>query len=374
MDNPLLIGLATGAVFLLAFLLIDPPGHRNLYANRWLAVFAATFGCAMLEIFLHTLHINHVYYPVVDIAEVARFLSAPALYLSIASFVSPERRFGRAELLHLLPFVFISIYMTPHMLTGQNFAIDSPTVTRVVFTIARAILPLQTVVYWALSYRKLQLHQRNIRQVVSSTEAVDLRWLRNFLFVLAGVILLWLNLAFFEIEWIGSVTPLLYLVAIYFLSYFALRQREVYAFSPASREEIQSLVVETAAKPARQKRVGDAAFDHLKTRLEELMQTQKPYLDPALSLPLLAGKLGVSVHELSYLINEAYDENFFAFVNRYRVEEAKRLLLSETLEKLNILGVAYEAGFNSKTTFNTTFKKLTGESPTDFVKSVRKFA
>ncbi|SDE45604.1 Helix-turn-helix domain-containing protein [Dyadobacter soli] len=368
MNNPLLIGLATGAAFLLAFLLIDPPGHRNLYANRWLAIFAATLGCAMLEIFLHNLDLQHDYRVLADLAEVSRFLSAPALYLSIACFVSPERRFRRIELLHLLPFVLFLLLIMTHMISGRNVEINLA-VAKLFFGIIGITLPLQTVVYWALSYGKLRVHQRNIREVVSSTDLVDLRWLQKLLWVLAGVICLWLNLAFFELPGVARLTPFLYLVAIYFLSYFALRQGEVYAFSKESRQEIQSLVVETAGKPARQKRVDDAVFDDLKTRLEELMQSQKPYLDPALSLPSLAGKLGISVHELSYVVNEAYEENFFAFVNRYRVTEAKRLLLSDAFEKLNILGVAYESGFNSKTTFNTTFKKLTGQSPTDFVRS-----
>ncbi len=99
------------------------------------------------------------------------------------------------------------------------------------------------------------------------------------------------------------------------------------------------------------------------------MQYEKVYLDNELSLPQLSEKMSISPQDLSYLINEACGENFFSFINRHRVEEAKRLLLSEKYDQLNILGIAYQAGFNSKTTFNTTFKKQVGLSPSDFVKT-----
>jgi AraC-like DNA-binding protein len=75
-----------------------------------------------------------------------------------------------------------------------------------------------------------------------------------------------------------------------------------------------------------------------------------------------------SCNETSFVINELYQDNFYNFINKYRIEEAKRLLLSDKYNQLNILGIAYESGFNSKTTFNTTFKKHVGCSPSEFVK------
>lgn len=76
--------------------------------------------------------------------------------------------------------------------------------------------------------------------------------------------------------------------------------------------------------------------------------------------------MGLSVHELSALINEGFGENFAQFVNRHRVEESKTLLLSEKCAHLSMVGIAFEAGFNSKTAFNTAFKKLVGVSPTAY--------
>jgi AraC-like DNA-binding protein len=73
---------------------------------------------------------------------------------------------------------------------------------------------------------------------------------------------------------------------------------------------------------------------------------------------------------MSYLINSGFGENFFQFINKYRVERAKELLNIDKLSKYSILGIAFESGFNSKTTFNTTFKKFTNQTPSEYLKRV----
>ncbi|WP_353485333.1 helix-turn-helix domain-containing protein, partial [Haliscomenobacter sp.] len=105
-----------------------------------------------------------------------------------------------------------------------------------------------------------------------------------------------------------------------------------------------------------------------KEQLRLLLEEQKPYLDPELSLPKLAEMMACSTHELSHLINQGFERNFYQLINGYRVEESKRLLVNEQLLHLNILAIGFEAGFNSKTTFNTTFKNQTGMSPLEYRK------
>ena len=102
------------------------------------------------------------------------------------------------------------------------------------------------------------------------------------------------------------------------------------------------------------------------------MEKDKLFLDNDLNLPTVAEKLGISIHETSFLINDTTKDNFYNFINKYRVEEAKKLLTSSKIETLNILGIAYAAGFNSKTAFNTAFKKWVGVSPTNYIKELKK--
>jgi AraC-like DNA-binding protein len=371
MSDPLLIGLTTGGAFLLAFLLFTK--HINVKANRWLGVFVFTLACAMLEIFLHNLNIKNNHRGILSLIEASRFLSAPTLYLSVSFFTSANKKVDFRVLWHFFLFLAVTMLLLPNMLTGENFRFPNQLTASIVLTFFKIALPAQTVIYWGLSYLRLNRHQQNIEQVSSSTDDIDLSWLKYFLWILAAVVLIWLNLAIFNFTFLFDITPFLYLISVYFLAYFALKQKEIYPFTKPDLREVDIVISsKTNAKTEKQKRLTESQTVALKEKLEQLMGSDKVYLNNELSLPALAQKMEISIHELSYLINDVYGENFFSFVNRYRIEEAKRLLLSDEFEKLNILGIAYEAGFNSKTTFNTAFKKSTGQSPSEFAQRGRK--
>jgi AraC-like DNA-binding protein len=96
------------------------------------------------------------------------------------------------------------------------------------------------------------------------------------------------------------------------------------------------------------------------------MEKDKLYQEPELTLQTLSDKLGVQSYQVSQAINEGLKKSFYELVNGYRVEEAKRLLLDPKNENYTILSVGFEAGFNSKTTFNTVFKRFTGFTPSEF--------
>jgi AraC-like DNA-binding protein len=369
MDDPLLIGLTTGSAFLLTFLLFNHPKGNNVNANRWLGVFMCTFALSMLEILIHNLGLQNKHQAAASLLEMSRFLSAPALYLSVVFFTSPGKTFSRKMLWHFVPFLFIFLFQLPRMLTGANLVIPDRLLSRAIFTIFVATFPIQAISYGIICYIKLQRHQRNIRLLASSTEAIDLSWLSKFLLVVATVILIWLNLAFFNVQKMIIYTPALYLSSVYFLAYFSLKQKEIYAYPNDTLKELSVIIQAPESKTEKQKRLSESQIKYLREKLEHLMRYEQIYLNNELSLPALAGKMEISVHELSYLINDVYGENFFSFVNRFRVEKAKELLLALDSNKLNMLGVAFESGFNSKTSFNTSFKKLTGMSPTEFLKS-----
>jgi AraC-like DNA-binding protein len=364
------MGLTTGSAFLLSFLLFNHPRNTNREANRWLGFAIATIGMAMLEILIHALTLQRQYQQVLGLIEASRFLTAPALYVSILFFTTPNRTFTRKDFWHFVPFGVFLLFMTKLVLTGSNWQFNREA-AGIIFPVLRAALPLQTILYWFFSYRRLRQHPRNLEQITASTQAIDLAWMKHFLLVLALVILVWFNLAFFNFAPLYDFTPLLYLLSIYLLAYFSLRQPEIYPFAPAELKQLEPILAPAPAGTAKEKRLSDRQVAYLKDKLEQLMGQDKVYLDNALSLPLLAQKAGVSVHELSHLINEAYGENFYAFVNRHRIEEAKRLLRSEKYAHLTMLGIAHQAGFNSKTTFNTAFKKWTGQSPSEFVQTLK---
>jgi adenylate cyclase len=103
-------------------------------------------------------------------------------------------------------------------------------------------------------------------------------------------------------------------------------------------------------------------------RLMEHISAHKPYLDPDLSLRGLAEQIGIHPNHLSWILNQSIGKNFNEFINQYRLEAFKSIALEQKNNKLSIEGLAYESGFNSKTVFNTFFKKETGLTPSQYLK------
>ena len=116
--------------------------------------------------------------------------------------------------------------------------------------------------------------------------------------------------------------------------------------------------------------------DKKETELQEqilcYMEAEKPYLDAKLSLGSLAEKLDVSSHQLSKIINDDFQKNFNDFINTYRIEEFKRIIISGEHPNLTLISYGYMVGFNSKSSFNRSFKRITGKTPGDFFSSVQK--
>jgi AraC-like DNA-binding protein len=153
------------------------------------------------------------------------------------------------------------------------------------------------------------------------------------------------------------VVPVFVTVVVFLLGALGLRQPEI--FVPPITEE------EKGEKYQKSALTSEKRAEYL-ARLADIMQKQKPHRDPELTLPGLAGILAVPAHQLSQLLNETVGQSFFDFVNRERVEEAKRLLNAPSHKSYTILAIATEAGFNSKTAFNAAFKRYAGMTPSAF--------
>lgn len=110
----------------------------------------------------------------------------------------------------------------------------------------------------------------------------------------------------------------------------------------------------------------DALFNDLDQKLSSYIVDEKPYLNASLSLNELAKKIGTNEKYLSIFINTRYGVNFATFINSYRLEEAKKMLLSNDFKQYTIESIANKSGFNSKSSFNSLFKKQVGMTPTDF--------
>ncbi|NJN34724.1 MAG: helix-turn-helix transcriptional regulator [Saprospiraceae bacterium] len=164
------------------------------------------------------------------------------------------------------------------------------------------------------------------------------------------------------------LTSIVLFVSIYVIAFFALRQTEIYPFEEADKNKIIELFEQADAENQskndleyavfdKKKLISDEKFEAMKAQLLAYMEKERPYLDSELSLVKLSQFLGTSTHILSYVINTGFSESFYQFVNKYRIEEAQKLLIDPKMSHLSLLGIGFEVGFNSKSVFNAVFKK-----------------
>jgi len=350
--------LIFGALFLLSFILISNPLKVNIRANRWFGMFLLLWASYWIDELVYV--ITGVKPQINSLVPIAllQFLTPVVFFTSISFFTNPAIRISKKGLWHLgLPLVYLIALLLKQKLGGQFYALQL------------TLILVNALFYTIVSLLRIRKHQRNIQQFASSTQEINLNWLE---YIIYAIIVLTLgigvfNLVFFELP-LNVFMNGVVLVIVFFIAYNSLKQDEIFPRDDQGKSELISLSeIEKVEEPKRQL-VSDDKVNEVKLLLNDLMENKELYLDSDLNLIKLAKQLHVSSHQLSYIINRGYNENFFQFVNRFRVEKAKRMLTDNKNDKLSILGVAFESGFSSKTSFNTTFKKMTALTPSEYKK------
>src|SRR5690606_17967728 len=215
---------------------------------------------------------------------------------------------------------------------------------------------------------KIKKHQRIVERIHSNLEDIDLRWIKYIIYSFIGsALLLVVYNLFTSGETLNVYINFMFLGVVYLVAFHSVRQKEIYPRGMELDREVNQNDDQTGElSNVRAKLVPDDQLIPLMEKLTALMHEQKLYLDSDLNLLKLADQMQISTHHLSYLINTGFNENFFTFINRHRVEKAKELLQDPSYDHLNILVIGHESGFNSKTSFNTTFKKMTHSTPTEY--------
>ncbi len=217
------------------------------------------------------------------------------------------------------------------------------------------------------------------RKKAEQSKQKNLTWLRNFTLLMLsfgffGLIVFFLKLPQIYIDLIPVTTAILYFGIIY--KYInstkeIVRVREVEVIREVETVKIVETII---APPAETKsryansNLTDELVHQMNFALNEVMVTDKPFLDPDLHLNQLASKINFTSHQLSQLLNQYHEKNFSDYINQYRVEEAKSKLMEQSSLKMEVLGM--ECGFKTKTTFNASFKKHTGMTPSEYKKAI----
>jgi AraC-like DNA-binding protein len=210
----------------------------------------------------------------------------------------------------------------------------------------------QLLIYGLLCYRLLMRHKRITRDLLSNLESRQLLWVQQLL-VGAGLLFgIWVVSD--ESNRSQLMLGFTLLTFSYWIAYQALQQES--SFAHIATETVLPIIEE---EPAVRYRNSSFTEEHLQTAIKEIesyMSERKPYLDGDLTLTSLAKQLNINPNQLSQILNEGLNENFYRYINRYRVKESKLLLINPAFAHFNILGIAYQAGFSTKSTFTRHLK------------------
>ena len=357
--NSYIVIIIYGSLALLSFLLIVNPLRVNRKANIWFGIFLFLWSTFWIEEIIGLTSINFLNITSLITLRFCQFLTPIIFYYGIVYYTNPEFKFKKKDLKYiLLPIIFLFGLIVEQINKENNLI-------RILLNI---LMIVQALYFTLFSYVKIKYHKKRIQLFSSNTSEIDLDWLEN---IIVALVVLSIFIGLYNMLFISTnlniYANIVSVVIIFFVAYNTLKQKEIFLLN----ENQRNLIIETIqeANIEKQKVIPDNDLEKLKSKLSQLMDNQQPFLNAELSLKRLAELINITPHQLSYVINAGFNENFFLFVNRYRVEKVKELLLDKEKNHLSIMGIAFESGFNSKTSFNTTFKKISSQTPSEFKKS-----
>lgn len=235
-------------------------------------------------------------------------------------------------------------------------------------------LAISGLIYFVWNLVLLRNHRENIVDLFSFTERINLKWLDYvvysylILFVLASFLIFGsIHFQLFPLKSAFALVGILLSLMLLAFGFYGFRQTSIF-----SNTEVSKRLSTTDTPKASYSKSGlDAErIEKLAKTLSNHMEIERPYLNEELNLQLLSAECNLQQAHLSQVLNQHFKMNFYDFVNQYRVEEAKKRLRSSDFDHLSVLGVAFECGFKSKSSFNRYFKKYTRVSPSEFKKKL----
>lgn len=301
----------------------------------------------------------------------AYWLESVLLLFYVRSLIYKDFRLKKTDLLYLLPFVLYLFYEANNWYlldTNTKLAIlngyhieEEPFYTRFINLFRECFRTFCGI----LCLLELRHYQKKIKDNFADIEEVDLTWLKvliiGFLIIRVQAVLVTLGYmtsidlhVSIDYPILGQLSNFMVMFLISFLIFFSLGVSKLFNG------------IDSKGTLAQDKQAIDPEQI---TALTNYMNEHKPYLNQLLTLENLAAQTSMPARQLSQVINRHFDKNFFEYINSYRIEESKELLSQEENAKTTMLAIMAQAGFNSKATFNTFFKKIVGMTPTQYRKA-----
>ena len=306
------------------------------------------------------------------------FFKMPLLYLYILSVIYSDFKLKPIYLLHCIPFIIFTIVLIPRYygvdFDGKMSFNSHGSFNRMPeIKFSYLLVHLQIIGYLILSFLAVKKYKTLLLENYSNASLFNYKWLFTLLVIFAiesGVASIKNIYMFLHLEdayyYSLIFTAILALGFIIWLVFKALQSPELFKGIDSNLQLVKNMV-----------NVEEKPFDisvsqrdpEIQTRiknLEKFMSENQPYLDPSLSLYNLAKQIEIPDRELSIIINRDLDQHFFDFVNGYRIRKSMEILRDPSKSEFTVLEILYDVGFNSKSSFNTAFKKYTQTTPTEY--------
>ena len=374
--------LYLAGIFIDFFLLVILIGKKNKSdADKILACWLLVIGLHLTYYYLFVSG-QYVRYPEIMGFEVPiPLLHGPFFYLYTSSLTN-QIKWKKLRLLHFLPFLLSYIPLIPFLLLPDEEKLypyaHQGAGYKWLTQPLNILFIISGVVYLVLSLIKLSRHRKNISEQFSNTDRINLAWLQ---YLVIGMTCIWVIVIFGTDEILFTAVAFF----IFFIGYFGIKQTDIFSKNPAQPDEPVVLPIVEIQNNENQELRKESSITlekgkyqkstltendllQIHHRLTTTMKNEKLYTNPELTLGETAQQINIHPNILSQVINSVAKKNFYDFINHQRVEEFIRLVMLPENQKFTLLSLAFECGFNSKTSFNRNFRKVMGLSPSDFLK------
>ncbi|MFQ3263360.1 helix-turn-helix domain-containing protein [Reinekea sp.] len=364
--------LMTAMQCLFCFLLLCITSDRNVKSTLFLALFLLAHALIpMNELMMwgaeFKVTVRNLFPTLYFVPAIAYYVDGALLFLCFKSLAFRDFSLTKIDLLHLLPlltyasFIWMTFYSQPEaqrldMINSESFVYSASYVYMEFFS------KLVRVFYAVACFVLISRYSSLLQDTNSNMEKIHISWLRALVIgfsvvmisetVLAGakIINIFSELSLQQFSHIGLTGYYFTFILVNLLVFTAVRYFGVF-------EQVNEV---TTAKKAKS---GQFLQPELAAKIDSAIRHDKIYMEPDITLDTLAESLTIMPRDLSTLINRHFGVNFYEFINRYRIEEAKRMLTAEDYKATTITDIYLEVGFNSKSVFYNFFKKIEGITP-----------
>ncbi len=296
-------------------------------------------------------------------------LYGPLLLFYINTRCSSYNKLKSKLFLHLIPFVVF--FVLTFILLNNN-------IFQKILSISGAV---SGMLYCLLTLFYTRKHEWKIIDLYSNTEGISLGWLNK---LLIGIVLVWISVfilivtkqvfqASINLHWFFVLIPF----CISYIGYHGLKQQIIFQETSLTENNLKlktqkipdnTVTVNNHHSSYKKSGLSEQDMKRVFNTLEHFMKTDKLYLIPNLNLRDLANKTQMPQHHITQTLNSFAKKSFYDYINAYRVNEFIDKLEKGEADNFSLLGIAFDCGFNSKSTFNRIFKKTTGFSPSEYKK------